>query len=139
VGTIFSEMAPIRHDTSRVLRFTVTTSLLAMPAVGCHRGGPPGGVYVNEGPQQLPPQDQRPADAPTTAPAAATDGDAPSEPVAETSPTLDIKPHEPDPGPGPVITTNTGPQRPEPPKPKVIVNPGPADRGGTTPTTPPRP
>ncbi len=142
--TIVVHMAPVRSD-SRVLRFTVTTSLLAMPAMGCHRGGPPGGVYVNEGPQQLPPQEPLPQDpqpatsaAPTTAPEGATDGDAPSEPVAETSPPLDIKPHDPD-GPGPVITTNTGPQQPPQPKPKVIVNPGPADRGGTSPTTPPRP
>lgn len=137
--TIVMHMAPVRPD-SRVLRFTVTTSLLAMPAMACHRGGPPGGVYVNEGPQELGPP------AATTAPpadggGATQDGGAAegategaNEPVAETSPPLDITPSNPT--PEVPIRTNTTRQDPPPEKPRVIVNPGPTDRPGATPTKP---
>lgn len=133
-------MAPVRPD-SRVLRFTVTTSLLAMPAMACHRGGPPGGVYVNEGPQEPPPSATTatlPADdGGVAADGGAADGGATegaSEPVAETSPPLDITPSNPT--PEVPIRTNTTRQDPPPEKPRVIVNPGPTDRSGTSPTKP---
>lgn len=131
-------------EAGRVLRFTVTTTLLALGAQACHRTT--GHVYVNEGPSPTPPEGQGGADA-GTPPSGGDDGattpegddgsDVPTAKGPVITPIGDPPPPGEDPK-KPVVMVNPGPTtppKPQPPaKPTVIVNPGP-----TTPPGTPRP
>ncbi|MBX7081016.1 MAG: hypothetical protein K1X88_17585 [Nannocystaceae bacterium] len=132
------------NEAGRVLRFTVTTTLLALGAQGCHRST--GHVYVNEGPSPTPPETSGGAGDAGTPPAEGddgattppTDGDGPTATGPTITPIGDPPAPKGDPS-KPVVMVNPGPTtppKPQPPeKPKVIVNPGPT----TTPPGTPRP